>query len=277
VTIHDSFGAGFRVSGGQPGGAAVGLSGDRGSVRDIKLDGFNTDFRLIGGGTGVPPTLNPLGGGRGGNVTNVSGVVGRLFLRAGDGLTSSAGPGGAGGSVSNINITGVGEFVRSIMAGAGGNGGTIGGTGGSVFNIRVAGDIGDFSSNFEMDPDGETGQGGISVGQGGTGATPGRNGSVLNLRADRIATILAGRPAANAITAANAVTAISNVRAFVVGADVNGNELFDYVDLPPPGFNLGDGDTAIDGLVVVRAGGLGAILNPLTGESIAPLDVETVA
>ncbi|HVK08360.1 MAG TPA: hypothetical protein VM597_06240, partial [Gemmataceae bacterium] len=195
-----------------------------------------------------------------------------------DGLRSTLGPGGPGGSVRNVNITGVRDFVRTVMAGAGGESvAAQGGTGGSVENVRVAGTIGDFSRPFEFSTFGTAGQGGISAGQGGAGATAGRNGSVVTVRADRISAILAGRPPADALTTVNAAWAVSGVRAFFVGADVDEDEEFDFLDAGLGGFGLGDGDTLTDGLVIVRDGGLGLIRTPRTGESIAPFHVEYVA
>ncbi len=278
VVIRDTFDATaiFRLTSGIAGGSAEGRSGNSGAISGVTLDGFGSSFEIVAGGLGVALADNPLGGGSGGGVSKVSGVVGQLVVRAGNGLPSTLGAGGTGGSISNVNITAVGEFVRTLMAGSGGAGATRGGAGGSVSTATVAGDIGDFSDDFEMTASGTTGQGGISVGQGGTGATPGLNGSVRSVTAHGIASIVAGRPAANAITAANAVFAISGVRAVVAGADTDADESFLFINAGPAGFHLGDGDTALDGLVVVRAAGFQPIRNPLTNDPVAPLDIETV-
>jgi hypothetical protein len=80
--------------------------------------------------------------------------------------------------------------------------------------------------------------------------------------ADRIATIIAGRPAPNAITAANAVFSITGLKAGVLGADVDRDSVFDFTNAGAAGFNLGDGDTALDGLVLVRAAGLTTLPAP---------------
>jgi hypothetical protein len=166
-----------------------------------------------------------------------------------------------------VNITAVGKFVRWILAG---NGGALGGNGGSISNVHVAGDIGDFSSSFnQVKPGFDTGMGGLIAGQAGTGGTA-INGSISFVTATRIAAILAGRPAANNITSANAVRSLTLINAQIIGADVNHNEIFDFTDAGPSGFNLGDGDTAIDGFVLVKhASNLAALpVAPLKGISL---------
>ena len=45
---------------------------------------------------------------------------------------------------------------------------------------------------------------------------------------------------------------LTQISAQVIGADVNHNEVFDFTNAGPAGFNLGDGDTAIDGFVLVK-------------------------
>jgi hypothetical protein len=104
--------------------------------------------------------------------------------------------------------------------------------------------------------------GGLVAGKAGTGAGGAVNGSIANVSATRIATILAGRPDADAIDYANAVTSITNVHANVIGADVKHNGVFDFIEggatagyQPDDAHNATDGDTAIDGFVLVKAAG----------------------
>jgi len=112
--------------------------------------------------------------------------------------------------------------------------------------------------------------GGLIAGQGGAVNNvidASKNGSIRNISAQKIATIIAGRPAANAITVDNAVFALSGITSIstsplVVGADVNGNGQFDFTNVGASGFQppgTPDGDIAIDGLVIVRTAGYGGL------------------
>jgi hypothetical protein len=60
------------------------------------------------------------------------------------------------------------------------------------------------------------------------------------------------------------------ISAQVIGADVDHDEVFDFTDAGPAGFNLGDGDTAIDGLVLVKHASdlAGLPVSPLKGISL---------
>ena len=73
------------------------------------------------------------------------------------------------------------------------------------------------------------------------------------------------------LTADNAVTVISGLKTKVIGADIDGDGTFDFIDAGAVGFNLGDGDTAIDGLVIVKTAGI-----PSGGLKPEPLIVVTV-
>ena len=269
ITIHDRFAGGGPISiyagAGGKGQGSQGKGGGTGSITFVTLDALHSDVRI---GSDSHPAGDGIKGGDAGSISEIAGRIGTLVIEAGDGGRGIAGIGGKGGNVSFVNIARVGDFVRAIKAGNGGIGvGVPGGDGGTVANIFVAGDIGDFSSAFDV-ASFATGMGGIVAGQGGvgSGAIPGANGSILNVNADRIAAMIAGRPAANALTAgnpmlpSNAVTMISGIVANVIGADINDNRAFDFTDAGPVGFNLGDGDTALDGLVVVKRGGGGAAL-----------------
>lgn len=254
VTINDfsSDGAAVVLVASQPGGAGLagGNGGGGGAISNVSLFGPRTDFhvRAAAGGSGTAQ------GGNGGGISNVHGNVGSLRIDAGDGGgTGPNGKGGDGGPVTGVSINAVGKLVRWIIAGNGGNGGVLGGNGGSIAKVQVAGDIGDFASPFGLPGslNSNSGMGGLITGQAGTGGAA-LNGSISQVNVTRITAVYAGRPAANNITAANAVRSLTMINAQVIGADVNHNELFDFTDAGPAGFNLGDGDTAIDGFVLVK-------------------------
>jgi hypothetical protein len=186
------------------------------------------------------------------------------LFEAGTGGASASGTGGIGGSVNSISMTAVGQFVRALKAGNGGNG-VRAGAGGNVSGVSVAGDIGDFTSDFGVSSD-TAGMGGIVAGMRGTGAGAATNGSIANITADRIAAMLAGSPAANAVGYGNAVQKISGITASVIGADVNGDGIFSFTEggvdgtyQPDGAHHATDGDTALDGFVLVRSGGLGKL------------------
>ena len=270
ITIHDRFAGGGPISiyagSGGIGQGSQGKGGGTGSITNVTLDALHSDVRI---GSDSHPAGVGIKGGDAGSISEIAGRVGTLVIEASDGGIGLAGIGGKGGDVSFVNIRRVGDFVRAIKAGNGGIGvGVPGGDGGSVVNVIVAGDIGDFSSAFDV-ASFATGMGGIVAGQGGVGAgaVPGKNGSILNVNADRIAAMIAGRSAADALTAglpmnppSNAVTKISGIVANVIGADFDNDRAFDFIDAGPIGYHLSDGDTALDGLVIVKTGGGGAAL-----------------
>ena len=82
----------------------------------------------------------------------------------------------------------------------------------------------------------------------------------MKISANRIATILAGMPAANAVGYDNAVSKIANITATVLGADVLNNATFDFTEgsgattsyEPDNAHTPTDGDTAQDGLIIVK-------------------------
>ena len=209
----------------------------------------------------------------GGLVENVTGKLSILSVIAGDGgsFASSTAVGGAGGDVQKISAT-VARFAQVIRGGAGGDGGAsaTGGIGGSVHDVTIIGDIGNFGKGLDALGNSQFGigtaqMGGLFAGTGGTGATTGAAGSIVNVTATRIAAILAvnKNTVADDLTAANAVTQINNVHASVFGADNVNSGIFDFVDnVGTVGFLLGDGDTAIDGLIIVKSGGLITTLAP---------------
>ena len=94
--------------------------------------------------------------------------------------------------------------------------------------------------------------GGLLSGLGGTGSTMGVTGFMDSVKATRIAAIYAGDngTAANALTFINRVNSIAKITANSIGADLDQDGTFDFINAGPAGFALGSGDTAIDGLVL---------------------------
>lgn len=231
------------------GGAAGSISGVvldvPGSLVRINADPTSTTGKGGAGGSGAGAI-----GGAGGSVSGISGKVGTLVVQALGG-GSSGEIGGDGGDVTKITLTQTDALIREVRAGDGGNG-TAPGHGGSISAITTRGDIGDFAAPaFNTDILSNMAMGGLFAGQ---SPTPSLNGSVTGISAARIAAILAGTPAANALTAANAASSITKIKATAIGAD-RGAAGFDFTDNDGDmEFELGDGDTALDGLVIVRAG-----------------------
>jgi hypothetical protein len=276
-TAAGSFGSDPNIHAGN-GGDADGpgaKGGDSGFIKGFTANAplasilINDGTQAGDGGSGAQSK-----GGKGGDVSGVKGSFGTLSIFAPSG-GSSAGTGGHGGSIKGLKVTAITDFVRLIKAGDGGNGAITAGAGGSVVNVKVAGDIGDFASVFGVSSD-PGNMGGLIAGQGGnfgpgSGAVdPTKNGSILGVNAMHIAAILAGAPTADNLTADNAVKKISNLTGVnVIGADLDPPG-FDFIDNPagpnPANgvFLLGDGDIALDGLVIVKAGGF-------TGPHPAPL------
>ena len=246
----------IHVGGGGDASGDGAAGGDSGSINGITVTAplasiiLNEEVSAGNGGTGMKAK-----GGNGGKVSGVKGTFGTLSIFAPDG-GNSAGTGGNGGSITGFKATQVTNFVRLIKAGDGGNGDVKAGAGGSVSGTSVAGDIGDFASNFGIFSSSGN-MGGLVAGQGGSAnmvLDASKNGSILGVKATRISAILAGFGGASSLTADNAVKKISKITgATAIGADVNTNTTFDFTDIGNAGFNLGDGDTALDGLIIVKA------------------------
>ena len=219
------------------------VAGAGGTVNDVSgfvgLSG-NTIVTAGNGGAVASKSAN------GGSVTHVSlfggGAPGvEVRIRAGDALaSSSAKTGGLGGSVIDVGL-GVNPFdtlnpsnpdnafaldpgviIRSIAAGNGGDTGLAsgkGGKGGDVKNVNTHHDLGVRSGEGF----GFATMGGIFAGSGGMNTsvthTPtifekkdGAAGSVLQVTADAIAAIVAGRPGAgDIITVRNFVTKVDDI------------------------------------------------------------------
>lgn len=248
------------------GGAAQGpggRGGHAGSVKTITLDVPGSAVRI----NANPAFPSPLEGGLGGSGAkavggtggDVSGITGRVGLLVIDALAGgdSAGKGGRGGNISGVNLTEVTTFVRQIRAGDGGSAPTPG-RGGNISGITVPGDIGDFTALFDTDHKATSGMGGLLAGQGGGGSgpiDPKLNGTITGVSATRIAAILAGDCASGSLENDNAVSKISKITATTIGAEPVLTPGFDFTDNDGDMvFQLGDDDTALDGLVIVLAG-----------------------
>jgi hypothetical protein len=165
--------------------------------------------------------LEVVGGGADGGIITIS---------AGDaGDATGQKTGAAGGNIKTVEVANLAEgaILRSVAAGDGGNGSTRGGHGGNVQAVFVLGtDIGDrFGGNFGYDT-----MGGIFAGLGGAGATPGLNGSVTDIRAESIASIVAGR--------AGAPDFVESISKIAVGTS---NVPVDLLRVEHGDFNMADG------------------------------------
>ena len=118
-----------------------------------------------------------------------------------------------------------------------------------MFECHATGDIGNFSQSFGT---AANRMGGLLAGLGGAGSNMGLTGFIQDVKATRIAAIYAGdsSTAANALTFINRVNSIAKITANAIGADLDQDGTFDFINAGPAGFALGSGDTAIDGLVL---------------------------
>jgi len=251
------------TSGGGGNGNGSGENGaNAGTISGIKLAGPLDSFGFDSGAGGASGSGTATAG-NGGNISDISGSVGVLYINGGAGGASAAGKGGAGATINNASFSPVAEFVRTIAAGNGGSGATEG-QGGSINNVKVAGDIGDFVDGIAFNAANVAdGQGGLFAGQGG-GATAALNGSISDVTANRIASIIAGRPGGTTVGDANDVISISGIKTKVIGVDLNNNGVAD--DDTGAAWTVGDADFLVDGVVIVKSGGFtGAHPAPLIG------------
>jgi hypothetical protein len=156
---------------------------------------------------------------------------------------------------------------QQIRGGAGGNSTTAtGGTGGNVTGVKIKGDIGNFFVPFGIE---NYAMGGLFAGSGGDGATDGPAGSIMTVSAKRIAAIIAVNDDTDPdnLSAVNAVTKIGAITTGVIGADLDRDGICDNT----LGTSYQFGDVAVDGMVIVKAGGL-----PPSGLTPNPLLVITV-
>jgi hypothetical protein len=101
-------------------------------------------------------------------------------------------------------------------------------------------------------------QGGHAAGAGGDAVTDGAAGGIDFVTARRISAIFARdlNFATNDLTVRNAVSTLAHIVATQIGSDFDGDTFFDFTNNGGANvFNLGDGDTAIDGLVIVKLAG----------------------
>ncbi len=272
----------YGGNGGIAGGEG-GKGGNGGNVSALKFAAPNSLIRINNG----PNLGNPTGGaggtgpdstgGKGGSVSGLSGELGNLVTIAQRGGSSDT-VGGAGGSVTGVNLKVVSQFVQLLAGGVGGDalaGGTAG-RGGSVSNIKLPATtaIGNFGAAFNVDPastpDAATpGMGGIVAGKAGFNGMDfdiTLNGSVTNVTAQKIAAIIAGNvyntggvfdgTQANTLSTTNAVSRISGLKVQIIGADTAapGFTFTNNPASPSSDYELDQGDTAIDGLVIVLEG-----------------------
>ena len=282
---------GSVITFGGPGGNALhagGTGGDGGDVSGVvaKAKVLTSSLAILAGSGG-----NGLArGGDGGNVEGTKftspNVGGNVNLNAGDGASASgSGDGGAGGALTKNSVIASANVEASITVTQGvedinvdsGNGGNVGdsaftatvallhaqagdgggsanavgGKGGDVMRLKIAGDIGNFAQFFGSD---YTKMGGLIAGLGSSSSMDRVNGSIANITAKRIPAIYAGEQIGT-INSNAFVTSISNITASVIGADLDGDDTFDFSDVGSPGFGLSTGDTAIDGLVIVKTDG----------------------
>lgn len=245
-----------------------GKGGNSGTVTGLTFDTILTNISINAGVfTGVKGGNGGAGstakGGNGGGVTKILG--GDSMIVAGAEGGSAGGKGGNGGSVSNIGSFKTGLRLSMVHGGDGGDG-AIAGKGGNISNLKgLTVEIGNFSKNFGFFLSSNIRMGGLSVGQGGSvngNVDESKNGSISSIKAAvstpiTIASIVAGLPANDNVTLENAVTRISNVKAFV-GHDIvtdGPGEITVSNNVGTPGFHLGEGDTLVDGIVIVKQGG----------------------
>jgi hypothetical protein len=208
-------------------------------------------------------------GGKGGTVSGVTATgheVNAVAGGGGDGVAGNA-PGGAGGAISGLALN-VNGFARLIRAGDGGSAAGTGlpGAGGSISGVTVSGsgaigyDLGSFAVSFAP-----ADMGGLVVG---LSDDPARNGSINGVTATSIAALLAGAPAANAISASSAVNAIAGLLVSGhLGADVNSSLTpTDSTSATWAGF--ADPNNLVDGIVIIR--NIAANLAAVQARMIAP-------
>jgi hypothetical protein len=186
----------FQAGNGSGLGSTAGRGGNIDTVNGSVSSGvgMKTEFYAGDGGGGANVTRS----GAGGTIKNITisrgGAEGGLLLfEAGDaGDAPLASSGAAGGSVLNIGVTDISSATvfRSVAAGDGGDAKSRGGTGGSINGVDVRQhDIGVRTG----EKFGYATQGGLFAGVGGAATKAGLNGSVSNVTADSISSIVAGR------------------------------------------------------------------------------------
>ena len=208
-----SSGAVTIVAGNGSGGGSV--AGAGGSVTNSVGFVGSSGITLIQGGNGGAGSNKAASGGGISDLTiyGGGGVGAELQIQGGDAVNVASGKiGGSGGSIKGVAVATLeeGTILRRVVGGDGGNNaGGKGGVGGSISALNVNYDIGVRSGvGFGYDS-----MGGIFAGAGGTGTSDGgAAGSVTNVTADAIASIVAGKAmSSSVITARNLVTQVSGI------------------------------------------------------------------
>jgi hypothetical protein len=266
-TFHDdgTETEGLRLLSGNGGISDTGAGGHGGDVSDTTLASSSTRITYVAGDGGSGGVT----GGDGGDLVSlITNAAVDLVFEAGTGGDATAvgvrHVGGDGGDVleirQNVNRS---ITIPQIAAGDGGDAlgfGGIGGKGGSIRNVDSLGDIGNFNGLTY----GFNKMGGLFAGAGGSGENDlahGRNGDVVNVSAQRIASIAAG-------TALGPVPVnfIDGIRADVIGANTDPDDpgefifpLFDFLDADNDlDFTLGENplhdpaEEPVDGIVIAN-------------------------
>jgi hypothetical protein len=236
------------------GGAGGGVLNSILSVADFSATLIDGGLLITAGRGGAGVAAGGLGGALNGIYVDTPQTIygAPAVLTAGDGGAASAtnGVGGKGGDVMNINsLKDLNSAISLLEAGNGGDATAgKGGAGGNASNIRVSGYLGrpavwdgrlgafdpvGVVGGFQGAPSTELAHGlaqGLFVGRGGNGVTAGLAGSVSNVAAAQIAAIAAAVDASGHFGVA---TKVSNVKALLIGYDVNGNTTMDYTGATP--------------------------------------------
>jgi hypothetical protein len=215
------------------GGSGVALGGAGGAIASVTaylplaVDGLGAIFTAGDGGTASGAGAT---GGKGGDITGITNgkdVHSAISLiEAGNGGNAAVGKGGAGGNVSSIRVAG---FIGRVLTDA---------TKLGAFDAYGIPSLLAAPINTNLVAGAGIAQG-LFVGRGGTGATAGLAGSVLNVQAEAISAIGAAVDSMGVFALAEKVT---SVKASFIGYDVNGNNAFDAgnpsVTRPTDGFIL---------------------------------------
>lgn len=230
-------------SGGNTNSGLAAMSGaNSGSTVSARRVGSQIGIYTNSGGTSANTAGADAGAISGVNITVTQSV---------EDINVDSGNGGNGGNVGDSAFTATVALLHAQAGDGGGSANAVGGKGGDVLRLKVAGDIGNFAQLFGSD---YTKMGGLIAGLGGSSSMDRVIGSIANITAKRIAAIYAGEQIGT-INSNAFVTSISNITASVIGADLDGDDTFDFSDVGSPGFGLSTGDTAIDGLVIVKTDG----------------------
>lgn len=190
-------------------------------------------------------------------------IYGAILVAGNGGNATSASDiraiGGAGGNISGITQSkDINSFLSQLQAGRGGDSNAgIGGNGGSVTTVRTPGFIGrpfDASAaRIGVFDDGLPQ--GVFAGLGGAGGvSDGLVGTVANIVARQISAIGAGADVAANTGLFTAARSVANVRADLIGYDVNNNGIFEGPGspsgtVPVDGFIIG---TTVSGIVTAN-------------------------